>query len=155
MHGELLVLGIKVAASTVWELSQEAGIDPAPERGSSTWADFLRPGRCPVGLRLHRGGHPDRCPSARARPSSSTQAGPHPGRHRASDRGWVAQAAKHLVMDLGDEDCRARFLIRDRTARFPTSSTASSRTRNPGGAQRCLNAEDGRRHGAVGADLPT
>jgi transposase len=42
IHGELLILGIKVAASTVWEMLQEAGIDPAPERSSSTWADFLR-----------------------------------------------------------------------------------------------------------------
>jgi putative transposase len=42
VHGELLVLGIKVAASTVWEILHEAGIDPAPERGSATWADFLR-----------------------------------------------------------------------------------------------------------------
>src|SRR5712664_627840 len=42
IHGELLVLGIKVAASTVWEILREAGIDPAPARASSTWADFLR-----------------------------------------------------------------------------------------------------------------
>ncbi|TDD32405.1 helix-turn-helix domain-containing protein [Saccharopolyspora elongata] len=42
LHGELLVLGVKVAASTVWEILQAAGIDPAPERNSSTWADFLR-----------------------------------------------------------------------------------------------------------------
>lgn len=41
-HGELLVLGIKVAAPTVWEILQEAGIDPAPERARGTWADFLR-----------------------------------------------------------------------------------------------------------------
>ena len=40
IHGELLVLEIKVAASTVWEILQEAG-NPAPERASSTWADFL------------------------------------------------------------------------------------------------------------------
>lgn len=31
-----------MAASTVWEILQESGIDPAPERASSTWADFLR-----------------------------------------------------------------------------------------------------------------
>jgi transposase len=30
IHGELLLLGIKVAASTVWEILHEAGIDPAP-----------------------------------------------------------------------------------------------------------------------------
>ena len=43
IHGELLVLGIKVAASTVWEILHHAGIDPAPERSSTTWAAFLRP----------------------------------------------------------------------------------------------------------------
>jgi putative transposase len=42
IHGELLVLGIRVAASTVWEILREAGIDPAPERTSTTWATFLR-----------------------------------------------------------------------------------------------------------------
>jgi hypothetical protein len=42
IHGELLVLGIKVAASTVWEILREAGIDPAPQRASQTWATFLR-----------------------------------------------------------------------------------------------------------------
>lgn len=41
-HGELLVLGVQVAASTVWEILKEAGIDPVPERGSSTWTAFLR-----------------------------------------------------------------------------------------------------------------
>ncbi|MFC6018013.1 transcriptional regulator [Plantactinospora solaniradicis] len=42
IHGELLVLGVKVAASTVWEILKDAGIAPAPERTSSTWAAFLR-----------------------------------------------------------------------------------------------------------------
>ena len=42
IHGELLVLGIKVAASTVWEILQQAGIDQAPERTTATWASFLR-----------------------------------------------------------------------------------------------------------------
>ncbi|WP_158244826.1 hypothetical protein [Verrucosispora sp. ts21] len=42
IQGELLVLGVKVAASTVWEILKDAGVDPAPERTSSTWAAFLR-----------------------------------------------------------------------------------------------------------------
>ncbi|MEU5272969.1 integrase, partial [Streptomyces hygroscopicus] len=42
LHGELLVLGVEVGASTVWEILKEAGIAPAPERNSSTWATFLR-----------------------------------------------------------------------------------------------------------------
>jgi hypothetical protein len=42
IHGELLVLGITVAASTVWEILKDAGIDPAPQRSSQTWTAFLR-----------------------------------------------------------------------------------------------------------------
>lgn len=41
IHGELLDLGIKVAASTVWDILKETGIDAAPERASSTWTGFL------------------------------------------------------------------------------------------------------------------
>jgi putative transposase len=42
IHGELLTLGIKVAASTVWQILRDAGVDPAPERSQTTWAAFLR-----------------------------------------------------------------------------------------------------------------
>lgn len=42
VHGELLVLGVKVATSTVWEILKDADIDPAPQRTGSTWATFLR-----------------------------------------------------------------------------------------------------------------
>jgi transposase len=42
VHRELLVLGVKVAASAVWEILHEAGIDPAPKRSASTWGAFLR-----------------------------------------------------------------------------------------------------------------
>lgn len=40
--GELLALGMKAAASTVWQILKDAGIDPAPDRTSTTWAGFLR-----------------------------------------------------------------------------------------------------------------
>jgi len=42
VHGELAMPGIKVAASTVWEILKDAGIDPAPERATTTWSAFLR-----------------------------------------------------------------------------------------------------------------
>jgi transposase len=42
LHGELLTLGVKVAASTVWQILREAGIDPSPDRTATTWAAFLR-----------------------------------------------------------------------------------------------------------------
>jgi putative transposase len=42
IQGELAGLGIKIAASTVWSILKQAGIDPAPRRSSETWREFLR-----------------------------------------------------------------------------------------------------------------
>jgi transposase len=42
IHGELACLGVKIAASTVWEILKKAGIDPAPRRSAPTWPQFLR-----------------------------------------------------------------------------------------------------------------
>jgi len=121
IHGELLVLGIKVAASTVWEILRQAGMDPAPERTSTTWAAFLRSQADALlacdffetvtltGARLYVLAvieHGTR----RIRVLGAT---PHPV------ASWVAQAAKNLVMDLEVSGARARFLIRDRDGKFP------------------------------------
>ncbi|HEX9353702.1 MAG TPA: hypothetical protein VF933_07790 [Streptosporangiaceae bacterium] len=35
-------MGVKVAASTVWEILKASGIDPARRRTGSTWSQFLR-----------------------------------------------------------------------------------------------------------------
>ena len=121
VHGELLVLGVKVAASTVWEILQDAGIDPAPERTSSAWTAFLRSQADALlacdfletatltGARLyvlavieHRTRR-IRILGATAHPSAA----------------WVAQAARNLVMDLEDAGCQARWMIRDRDGKFP------------------------------------
>lgn len=121
IHGELLVLGVKAAASTVWEILKEAGIDPAPERASSTWADFLHSqadallacdfletvtlsgARLYVFAVIEHASRRIRVLGATAHPTTS----------------WVTQTARNLVMDLQDADCRARFLIRDRDGKFP------------------------------------
>ena len=42
IEGELVGLGIKLAASTVWTILREAGIEPAPKRLEPSWAEFLR-----------------------------------------------------------------------------------------------------------------
>ncbi|SCF28572.1 hypothetical protein GA0074696_4093 [Micromonospora purpureochromogenes] len=41
VQGELLRLGFRVAASTVWTILTAAGVDPAPRRGGLTWTQFL------------------------------------------------------------------------------------------------------------------
>ncbi|PZH01615.1 integrase [Streptomyces sp. NTH33] len=121
LHGELLVLGVKVAASTVWEILKEDGIEPAPERASSTWAGFLRSradallacdffetvtlsgARLYVFAAIEHANRRIRILGATAHPTAS----------------WVVHAAKNLVMDLEDTGCRARYLIRDRDGKFP------------------------------------
>jgi putative transposase len=42
IHGELAGLGVKIAASTVWEILKTNGIDPALRRAGPTWSQFLR-----------------------------------------------------------------------------------------------------------------
>ena len=42
IHGELAGLGHRLAASTVWQILNNAGIDPAPTRCKVTWSQFLR-----------------------------------------------------------------------------------------------------------------
>jgi hypothetical protein len=43
IHGELAALGIGVAPSTVWEILQRHGVDPAARRDTGpNWAEFLR-----------------------------------------------------------------------------------------------------------------
>ena len=121
IHGELLVLGVKIAASTVWEILRDAGIDPAPERTSTTWTDFLRSQAGALlacdffetvtltGARLYVLAVIEHA-SRRIRILGATS---HPA------AAWVAQAARNLVMDLEDAGSRARFLIRDRDGKFP------------------------------------
>jgi hypothetical protein len=124
IHGELLVLGVRAAASTVQEILRQAGIGPAPERAWTTWAGFLRSPADALlacdffetvtvaGARLyvlavigHASGRV-RIVGATAHPSPS----------------WVVQAARNLLMDLEDAGSRARFLIRDRDGKFPALS---------------------------------
>jgi putative transposase len=157
MHGELLVLGLKVAASTVWEILKEAGIDPAPERAASTWSDFLRSQADALlacdfletatltGARMYVLAVIEHA-SRRIRILGATA---HP------TAGWVTQAARNLVMDLEDTGCRVRFLIRDRDGKFPGLVDAILADAGIAvvlsGRPAAKNELD---HGTVGTDLP-
>src|SRR6187200_262953 len=41
IQGELVGLGYTVAASTVWRILSDTGLDPAPRRSGPTWRQFL------------------------------------------------------------------------------------------------------------------
>jgi transposase len=121
IHGELLLLGVKVAASTVWEILHEAGIDPAPQRTSATRATFphsqaeailaadffetvtLTGTRLYVPAVIEHATRRTRILGATAHPTGA----------------WVTQAVRNLAMDLQDAGCRTRFLIRDRDRKYP------------------------------------
>ena len=120
IQGELVGLGIKLAASTVWSILKGAGIEPAPRRLEQSWPAFLRAQAASIlecdfltvdtlflkrfyvlffielgTRRVHLAGittNPD-------------------GR-------WVTQQARNLLMQLDDADVRPRFLIRDRDSKF-------------------------------------
>jgi transposase InsO family protein len=121
IHGELLVLGIKVGASTVWEILKDAGIDPAPERTSQTWATFLRSQAQAIiaadffetstltGARLYVLAVIEHA-TRRVRILGAT---PHP------TAAWVTQAARNLAMDIEDAGRQVKYLIRDRDGKYP------------------------------------
>jgi putative transposase len=121
IHGELLVLGITLAASTVWQILKDAGMDPAPERTSQTWSTFLRAQAEAIlavdffetvtltGTRMYilavieHATRRVRILGAAAHPTAA----------------WVTQAVRNLAMDLQDAGTSARYLIRDRDGKYP------------------------------------
>ena len=42
IHGEISVLGIDMAAASVWNILQRHGLDPSPQRTGPTWGEFLK-----------------------------------------------------------------------------------------------------------------
>lgn len=126
MHGELGALGIQVAASTVWEIFKERGIDPAPERAHTTWAAFLRgqaeailacdflETRTLTGTRLYVFAVIEHA-TRRIRILGATA---HP------TAAWVVQLGRNLVMDLEDADAKAMYMIRDRDSKFTAAFDA-------------------------------
>ena len=121
IHGELAILGIKVAASTVWQILKDAGIDPAPQRSTTTWALFLHNQADVIlacdffetitlaGQRLYALAVIEHT-TRRIRILGATA---HP------TATWVTQAARNLAMDLEDAGASVRYMIRDRDGKFP------------------------------------
>ena len=120
IHGELAGLGVKVAASTVWEILKKAVIDPAPRRTGPSWSQFLRSQADAILA----------CDFFTVDLLDGTQAYVLAVIEYATRRvrilgvtlhptgEWTAQQARNLLMDLGEQARQVKFMIRDRGSNF-------------------------------------
>jgi transposase len=126
IQGELIRLGHRIAASTVWEILTAAGIEPAPRRAGPTWRQFLTAQAKGIiacdfvtvdTITLHRlyvlvfiehGTRRLHVAGATTNPTGA----------------WVTQAARNLAYDLGARLEELRFLIRDHDTKFTAAFDA-------------------------------
>ena len=126
IQGELIGLGYAVAASTVWKILKDAGLDPSPRRAGPTWSQFLRAQahtilavdfahvdtvflrRLYILVVIEHGRRRVHLAGITAHPTGT----------------WVTQQARNLLVELGDGADRFRFLIRDRDSKFTTAFDA-------------------------------
>ena len=126
IHGELAGLGVKIAASTAWEILKKAGIDPAPGRSCPAWPQFLRSQAeailaCDfftVGLLDGTQAYVLAVIEHATRRIRILGVTVHPTGE------WTAQQARNLVMDLGEQAHRVKFMIRDRGSNYTAAFDA-------------------------------
>jgi putative transposase len=120
IQGELVGLEIKLAASTVWTILKEAGIEPAPRRLEQNWSEFLRAQAASIlecdfltvdTLFLKRFYVLFFIELATRRVHLA-------GITTNPDGRWVTQQARNLLMELGDDGIQPRLLVRDRDSKF-------------------------------------
>jgi putative transposase len=120
IQGELVGLGIKLAASTVWTILRRTGIEPSSKRQETSWPGFLRAQAASIlecdfltvdTLFLKRFYVLFFMELATRRVHLAGITTNPAGR-------WVTQQARNLLMQLDDEGVRTLFLVRDRDRKF-------------------------------------
>ena len=128
IHGELVGLGHRVGASTVWRILKERGVAPAPQRASVTWSDFLRSQAAvacdfacvdTVGLRRYYLLFFIDIETRRVFYAGITA---HP------TGTWTTQAARNLFLRHEQALAGCKALVRDRGSQFTTSFDEIFRT---------------------------
>jgi hypothetical protein len=123
IHGELVVLGYRVARATVWNIVRTAGLDPAPRRTGPSWREFCRVQaktmmacdfftvdtvllkRIYVLFFIELATRQVHIVGVTAHPTGA----------------WVTQQARNLLMSLDQRAHGLRFLLRDRDTKFTTA----------------------------------
>jgi putative transposase len=126
IQGELVGLGFRVAASTVWAILHRAGVDPAPRRDGPSWRQFLTAQArgivsCDfftVETVLLRRLYVLIFVELADRRLHVVGVTTHPTGE------WVTQQARNLLLDLDRRLATVRYLIRDRDAKFTVSFDA-------------------------------
>jgi putative transposase len=126
IHGELAGLGVNIAASTVWEILKASGINPGRRRTGLAWPQFLRSQAEAILA----------CDFFTADLPGGTQASVLAVIEHATRRirilgvtlhptgQWTAQQARNLLMDLGGQTDRVKFMIHDRGPDFTAAFDA-------------------------------
>ena len=117
---------VKIAASTIWEILNKAGMDPAPRRTVPTWPQFLRSQAEAIlasdfftaGLLDGTHAHVLAVTEHATRRIRILAVTLHPTGE------WTAQQARNLVMDLGGQGHRVKFMIRDRGSDYTAAFDA-------------------------------
>lgn len=116
-------LSHRIAASTVWQILHDAGIDPAPRRSGPTWRQFLTAQA--RGILAVDFVHVDTVLLRRLYAliviEHSTRRVHLAGITAHPDGAWTTQAARNFLMDLGQRATSVKFLIRDRAGQFTSS----------------------------------
>jgi putative transposase len=113
VQGELVGLGHRIAACTVWQIMHDAGIDPAPRRSGPSWRQFLT-AQAKAVLAVDFV-HVDTVLLRRIYALIAVEHGSRRaflvGVSAHPTGAWTIQAARNLLMDLGDRATTLKFLL--------------------------------------------